>query len=156
MNGLRDSGLVGISADTLTVEGVAEGPNARLIRTSRYSNLFFLDFRVQLTNRMFGGWRVHLVRCHTRYMRLAASRRRQPSTDSSWCPTSSKVKRMTRSSKLKRKFRNSPDSFVEYLLVQAPDLNSPLEAKAVGIPMSQLPRRGSCGVRPIAFLMSFA
>ena len=44
VNGLRDSELVGISADTLTVEGAAEGPNARLIRTSRYSNLFFLDF----------------------------------------------------------------------------------------------------------------
>ena len=44
VNGLRDSGLVGASGDALTVEGAAEGPNARLIRTSRYSNLFFLDF----------------------------------------------------------------------------------------------------------------
>ena len=48
------------------------------------------------------------------------------------------------------------DSFVEYLCVQAPDPNSPLEAKGRWDTHVAIARRGSCGARPIAFLMSFA
>ena len=41
---LRESGLVGLSAEDLGAPGASEGPNARLIRTVRYSDMFYVDF----------------------------------------------------------------------------------------------------------------
>ena len=126
VNGLRDSGLVGISADTLTVEGATEGPNARLIRTSRYSNLFFLDFVYNTQTECLedGAFtscdatrdmRHKLLRAEGALNRfLMVSNFLESEEDDTFEQTEEEISKLA-------------DSFVEYLCVQAPDPNSPLE-----------------------------
>lgn len=128
VNGLRDSGLVGISADTLTVEGATEGPNARLIRTSRYSNLFFLDFVYNTQTECLedGAFtscdatrdmRHKLLRAEGAINRfLMVSNFLESEEDDTFEQTEEEISKLA-------------DSFVEHLCVQAPDPNSPLEAK---------------------------
>ncbi len=41
---LHESGIVGLSADDLCLPGAISGPNARLIRTARYADMFYVDF----------------------------------------------------------------------------------------------------------------
>ena len=126
VNGLRDSGLVGISGDALTVEGAAEGPNARLIRTSRYSNLFFLDFVYNtqtecLEDGAFASCdatreiRHKLLRAEGALNRfLMVSNFLESEEDDTFEQTEEEISKLA-------------DSFVEYLCVQAPDPNTPLE-----------------------------
>ena len=125
VNGLR-SGLVGVSGDVLTVEGAAEGPNARLIRTSRYSNLFFLDFVYNtqtecLEDGAFASCdatreiRHKLLRAEGALNRfLMVSNFLESEEDDTFEQTEEEISKLA-------------DSFVEYLCVQAPDPNSPLE-----------------------------
>ena len=126
VNGLRDSGLVGVSGDALTVEGTAEGPNARLIRTSRYSNLFFLDFVYNtqtecLEDGAFASCdatreiRHKLLRAEGALNRfLMVSNFLESEEDDTFEQTEEEISKLA-------------DSFVEYLCVQAPDPNTPLE-----------------------------
>ena len=126
VNGLRDSGLVGVSSDALTVEGAAEGPNARLIRTSRYSNLFFLDFVYNtqtecLEDGAFASCdatreiRHKLLRAEGALNRfLMVSNFLESEEDDTFEQTEEEISKLA-------------DSFIEYLCVQAPDPNTPLE-----------------------------
>lgn len=126
VNGLRDSGLVGVSGDALTVEGAAEGPNARLIRTSRYSNLFFLDFVYNtqtecLEDGAFASCdatreiRHKLLRAEGALNRfLMVSNFLESEEDDTFEQTEEEISKLA-------------DSFVEYLCVQAPDPKTPLE-----------------------------
>lgn len=155
VNGLRDSGLVGIPADTLTVEGATEGPNARLIRTSRYSNLFFLDFVYNTQTECLEDGA--FTSCDaTRDIRHKLLRAEGALNRFLMVSNFLESEEDDTSSKLKKKFRNSPIPSSNISAYKRLTQIRRLKQKAVGIPMSQLPRRESCGARPIAFLMSFA
>ena len=44
VHALRESGVVGVDANAFVVEGAPDGPHARIIRTVKYADMFYLDF----------------------------------------------------------------------------------------------------------------
>ena len=44
VHALRESGVVGVDADDFVIEQAPDGPHARIIRTVRYADMFYLDF----------------------------------------------------------------------------------------------------------------
>lgn len=127
VNALRETELIGASSEELEVEGAAEGPNARLIRTARYSNLFYLDFVYNTQNECLedGGFtssdatraiRHKLLRAEGALNRfLLVSDFLESEGDAAFEQTEADIARLA-------------DSFVDYICVPAPDPNSPLES----------------------------
>lgn len=89
------------------------------------------SFSTSCTTRKPNAWKMALSPRATPRARYVIScfAPKVPSTDSSWCPISSKAKEDDTFEQTEEEISKLADSFVEYLCVQAPDPNSPLEAK---------------------------